>query len=192
MSNRNIAEEARNIVKFVNELGGITDAQIDKLLGKKKKHKEYYVSSIKNQYIKPLSNGQYASATQQMLYSSQMELCAWVLLENFYNSDGSMVSYYKIKYPGQISFLKDGTLNSLAMITKNDGGTLALLEQNYLENFSDINNSIESKQPSFRYLFVITNLDVMYMISEAGLSAPFSIVYIKNFNENGPVLEYYG
>lgn len=190
MSNRIISEEARKIMGFINELGGITDAQLDKFLGKNKKHKEYYIGSLKGQYIKYQPDGHYVSSTQQVLYSPQMETCAWVLLDNLYNEDGSMVAYYKIKLPGQISFLKNGILNYLALITMNDAGTLAMLEQNYIENFSTINSGCEN--PPFRYVFVITKMEVMNLISNSNLSAPFSIAYLKDFTEDGPVIEYYG
>lgn len=186
MTKRMIPEESKNIVKFIDELGGITDQQLDLFLGKKKKHKEFYVNSLRNHYIKE-DHGVYTSKLQKVTYPKAMEYCVWVLLHNFENSDETMVYYSKGKSPLHLSFLKDEVLYNVCFIDPNSRGTLVTIEQQYLQIF----NPKQHENMPVCYLFVINDLHVLDIIKEMNMQSPHKIAYVQLSENSLPQIDYY-
>lgn len=195
MNKKILPEECKKINSFVEEFGGITDSQLDLLLGNMKKNKDFYINVLKSKHLKEDNPGVYTpklKTSADRAYTKSMEYCEWALLLNLHNEDGSEVEYFRTDSPSQLAFLKDGTLYKAAYIDRNGQGVLVTLFQQYLQNFSNIDISkMKGGKPPFHYLFVISDESVIDLIQGIGMDAPHTIVLVQYNKGTIPTVEYY-
>ena len=191
MENKRLPIGAAQITRFIRELGGITDAQIDLLLGDKSAHKEYYVNSLNRLHVVEEQPGVYTlkknKDRKQFLYTKDMEMCAWVLLTTEgvsfeYESE----DYYRGEHPTQIFFQKEEMVYNLVYIDLNRKGTIQLLQQKY---FARMNTVIDDN--SFKYVFVIDDVRTMEMLKNMQITIPYVIAHVQYMGANVPTIDYY-
>lgn len=188
MSQRILPKEALEIKNFISEIGGISDKQLDLLLGDKKKHKDFYISTLKNKYINVDSNGTCTLKTQTAKYSKKREKCVWALLHNMVNDDGTPVNYYGDNKLFELTFLKNGTVYNVFYADLNSTGTISLIEQNYIQ----LHDAKRGKDLPICYLIVIDDMRVQKQLAEQELLFPNKVAFLQYQDDDSVEIEYYG
>lgn len=188
MSQRILPKEAVSIMKFINEVGGITDKQLDLLLGQQSKHKDFYISTLKNKYIDVSSKGVCTAKGQKNGYSKKREKCAWVLLHNMFNDDETPVSFYADNKLFELTFLKNGMVYNVLYIDLNSAGTLSLVEQSYIQ----LHNAKKGQDLPICYLLVIDDMRVQRQLEEQELLFPNKVAFLQYQEDDSVEVEYYG
>lgn len=191
MESKRLPIGTTQITRFIRELGGITDAQIDLLLGDKSAHKEYYVNSLNRLHVVEEQPGVYTlkknKDRKQFLYTKDMEMCAWVLLTTEGVSfEPESEDYYRGEHPTQIFFQKEEMVYNLVYIDLNRKGTIQLLQQKY---FARMNTVIDDN--SFKYVFVIDDIQTMEMLKNMQVTIPYVIAHVQYTGTNVPTIDYY-
>ena len=187
MSQRVLPKEAVTIMSFIDELGGISDKQLDLLLGSQCKHKDYYISTLKNKYINVSQKGIYTAKIPKNTYTSKREKCAWALLHNMQNEDGSPVTFYAGNKLFELTFLKDGTVYDVLYVDLNSSGTLSLVEQNFIQ----LHEAKKGQDIPVCYLLVIDDMRVQKMIEEKELLFPNKVAFLQYQDDDSVEIEYY-
>lgn len=191
MDNNRLPIGTAQITRFVRELGGITDAQINLLLGENKVHKDYYVRSLNRLHIVEEQPGVYTlkknKERNQFLYTKDMQLCAWVLLCNEGISfEPGCEDYYRGEHPTQLFFQKEDIVYNLVYIDLNRKGTIQLLQQKYYARMNTLDDD-----GSFRYVFVIDDERTLEMLKSMQIVVPNVIAHVKFTGNEIPVIDYY-
>lgn len=188
-----IPNEAKEILQYIQEMGGITDAQVDLMLGQKVSNKAYYLGSLRVKYIKE-EKGVYYTKYQKPVLDPIMETCGWVVLNNYRNEDGSIITARRDSDPVSITFVKDEIVYHTVYIDRNRKAAIRMLETIY---FDVINPGGQKDVPDV-YLFVIEDKAYFDIFTEWEPKLPHRIVYVnrncmRGANGSGmPEIEYYG
>ena len=188
-----IPNEAKEILQYIQEMGGITDAQVDLLLGPKASNKSYYLGSLRTKYIKE-EKGVYYTKYQKPALDSIMETCGWVVLQNYRNEDGTHIAARRDSDPVTITFIKDEVVYHTVYVDRNRKAAIQMLEELY---FNVVNPGGTKEVPDV-YLFVIENKDYFDIFRQLEPKLPHRIVYVNRgamqgtHASNVPEIEYYG
>lgn len=185
---RNILQApAVKILKLINELGGINERQIKRLIPNvTKESRFYYINSLKALYIEELEKGRFTSKTQKGIFSDAMEYCLWVLLDNIKEENGNEITYMRASKPNQITFIKNNCCYNVCYVDLNNISILEMLEQQYIEEKKErceemiVNYSIEP----FKQIAVVQNEDIVEIIATMNLKMPITIACL-NMDANG-------
>lgn len=191
MENKVLPIGTVQITRFIEELGGITSAQIDLLLGENKKHKDYYIKSLNRTHIKEEPEGVFTlkknKGRNQLMYTKDMEFCSWVLLSNDGISfEPGNENYYRGERPTQLFFLKKDTVYNLVYIDLNRKGIIQMLQQKYYARMNTIDDD-----GSFKYVFVIDDEKTMDMLKSMQIVVPNVVAHVRFTGADYPEVEYY-
>lgn len=185
-----IPDEAKEILSYIQEMGGITDKQIDLLLGKKAAGKQYYLGTLRVKYIRE-ENGIYFTKSQKAVLDPIVETCGWVILENYHDSDGKPVFLKRDSDPVVATFMKNEVVYHVVYVDRNRKASISLLERLY---FDVVNPGGEKDVPD-EYVFVIDKIDYLDIFENLEIHMPHKVAFVNKANlsaEGRPNVEYYG
>lgn len=188
MSQRVLPKESREIMNFINEIGGISNKQLDLFLGSQSKFKDFYLSTLRATHINIDKNGVCTPKAMKTTYSSKLEKCVWVLLHNMTNEDGTPVTYYINNKLYELTFLKDNMVYNVLYADLNSAGSLSMVEQNYIQFY----DAKKGQDIPVCYVIVIDDMRVQKMLEDKELLFPNKIAFLQYQDDDSVEIEYYG
>lgn len=186
---------SRVIWNYIREMGFITDRQADKLLGKTyADSRTSMINILKRTKIMEREPGVYFARNSNACYSKGMELCGWVILDNWKSGKDEM--FLAVDKPAMVGLVKNNMLYELMYVDKNYRGMILALQEKFI-------GRIDSPESSdVKLIFVSDDKDMVDMISSMELVIPNTVAIVKDvdlpipdaasWNDRFPVIEYYG